>query len=97
MTERLTRQILVAGRVQGVGFRVFVKRSAEAAGVAGFVRNLHDGRVEAIVSGADDAVAALVEACRRGPAGARVIGVDVAPIDHPERFAGFEIRPDADA
>ena len=60
------RRVLVSGCVQGVGFRYFVVDEARALGLAGFVRNLRDGRVEAEVSGPADKVEALIAACRRG-------------------------------
>ena len=68
----------VSGGVQGVGFRWFCRQEAYRHGVAGFVRNLDDGRVEAAFEGEPGAVDAMVEWCRRGPAGARVDDVTVA-------------------
>lgn len=78
MTDLRRVRLLVEGRVQGVGFRAFVAREARARGVAGFVRNLRDGRVEVLAQGAPDDVAGLCEACRRGPAGAHVVRVDLS-------------------
>jgi len=66
------RHVAVHGRVQGVGFRAFVEGEALARGVEGWVRNRRDGSVEAVFIGEAEAVAAMVEACRRGPFGARV-------------------------
>ena len=60
------------GRVQGVGFRAFVEHEALKHGLGGWVRNRRDGTVEAVFEGEAEAVAAAVEACRRGPIGARV-------------------------
>ena len=88
-------RILVEGRVQGVGFRAFVAREARARGVRGLVRNLSDGRVEAIIQGAPDSVAALCEACGRGPLGSRVARVDVTEhVDSTQR-TGFIVADDA--
>lgn len=87
-------RVLAAGRVQGVGFRYFVAREARALGLAGFVRNLRDGRVEAIVSGPRDKVEALLSACRRGPPGSRVESVEVAEAAVEGLAAPFEIRRD---
>lgn len=64
--------VLASGRVQGVGFRYFVRQTADANGCAGWVRNLRDGRVEAVVAGPPGAVQATLDAIARGPAGARV-------------------------
>jgi len=66
------RHISVRGRVLGVGFRAFVEHEALKHGVGGWVRNRRDGTVEAVFSGEGAAVAAAVDACRRGPFGARV-------------------------
>jgi acylphosphatase len=66
------RHVIVHGRVQGVGFRAFVEGEALARGLAGWVRNRRDGSVEAVFMGEAATVAAMVEACRRGPFGARV-------------------------
>jgi acylphosphatase len=71
-TGQTIMHVAVHGRVQGVGYRVFVEVEARKRGVEGWVRNRRDGSVEAVLSGEADAVAALIEACRRGPFGARV-------------------------
>jgi acylphosphatase len=66
------RHILVRGRVQGIGFRAFVERTALQHDLEGWVRNRRDGSVEAVFMGDAAAVGAAIEACRRGPLGARV-------------------------
>ena len=66
------RHISVRGRVQGVGFRAFVEHEALKHHVGGWVRNRRDSTVEAVFEGEERAVAAAVEACRRGPMSARV-------------------------
>ena len=68
--------MLVRGRVQGVGFRAFVEREALRRGLEGWVRNRRDGSVEAVFKGDAAAVTAAIEACRRGPSGARVDALD---------------------
>lgn len=70
------RQVRVRGRVQGVGFRMFVEDAAAMHGVDGWVRNRRDGSVEAVFAGAVDTVRAVIEACRRGPRGAWVEALD---------------------
>jgi acylphosphatase len=76
------RRVLVSGSVQGVGFRQSLAVRARAREVCGSVRNLPDGRVEAVLEGDETAVAALVAWCRTGPRGARVdsVGVRSEPV-----------------
>lgn len=69
--------VLVSGWVQGVSFRYSTYREARRQGVVGWVRNLPDGRVEAIFEGNRDAVERMVRWCRHGPPGASVEGVEV--------------------
>jgi acylphosphatase len=76
MSARIVRHITVRGRVQGVGFRMFVEDTAAAHGVEGWVRNRRDGSVEAVFAGTAEAVRAVIDACRRGPRGAWVEAVD---------------------
>jgi acylphosphatase len=70
------RQAIIRGRVQGVGYRAWTEYRALELGLGGFVRNRRDGTVEAVFAGPQEAVAAMIEACRGGPPGARVIAVD---------------------
>jgi acylphosphatase len=86
------RRFLISGRVQGVGFRFFVQDRASLEGVHGYVRNLDDGRVEAVAEGDDEAVTRLERALWRGPAGARVDSIDVEDLAPSGRPAGFHIR-----
>jgi acylphosphatase len=72
----VARRVVVGGRVQGVGYRAWTEVSALERGIEGWVRNRRDGSVEALFAGPDDIVAAMIEACRRGPPGARVESVD---------------------
>jgi acylphosphatase len=87
----MARRLLVSGRVQGVGYRQWVCREAERRGIAGWVRNLRDGRVEALLDGADVVLDAFVEAAREGPPAARVESLRVEPAEG--TFSGFEVRP----
>jgi acylphosphatase len=74
-----TVHLEVVGKVQGVGFRWFVREAARRAGLAGWVRNHADGRVEIAASGTENAIADLVSAARTGPPGARVDHVAELP------------------
>lgn len=88
MTAR--RRVVVRGRVQGVFFRDSCRQRAEEGGVAGSVRNLDDGGLEAVFEGDEAAVGRLVEWCSKGPRGARVDSVDVAEED-PRGVSGFRV------
>lgn len=90
-SERSRRRVIVRGRVQGVAFRAATQAQAARLGVAGWVRNLADGSVEAAIEGAPDAVEALVAFCRRGPRSA-VVSEVLASDEAPEGLTGFSIR-----
>ena len=84
-------RVVISGHVQGVGFRWAVEREAGRRGVAGWVRNLSDGRVEARFEGDPEAVDEVVGFCRSGPDTAQVESVDVAEVE-PEGAGGFRVR-----
>ena len=84
-------RVEVSGSVQGVFFRETVRRAAEAQGVAGWVRNRSDGRVEALLEGDDAPVDSVVEVCRTGPEGATVQEVSVNA-EEPADLTGFQVR-----
>jgi acylphosphatase len=75
------RHVSIRGRVQGVGYRAWVNDEAGRCNLEGWVRNRRDGSVEAVFSGSEDVVAAMIEACRRGPALARVDAIDERAAD----------------
>lgn len=83
--------VVITGRVQGVGLRFWFETEAVSRGLSGWVRNRRDGSVEAVLFGEDDAVDAMLAACKDGPASARVTNVAVSDTD--ERPSGFELRP----
>jgi acylphosphatase len=85
-------RVVIEGRVQGVAFRESTRSRARALGVRGFVRNLSDGRVEAIFEGEPEAVAALVEFAQRGPPAARVTCVEVHDEPATREFSDFCVR-----
>jgi acylphosphatase len=70
------RHLIIRGRVQGVGYRVWTEVTALDRRIAGWVRNRRDGSVEAMFSGEEDDVAAMIAQCRRGPPGAWVEAID---------------------
>ncbi len=83
--------VFVSGRVQGVFFRSETRSKARRQDVTGWIRNLPDGRVEAIFEGERENVDKLVQSCRMGPTGARVAGVEVAYENYRGEFEDFEI------
>ncbi len=83
--------VYISGLVQGVAFRWFVRRMAKELGVKGWVRNLPDGRVEAVFEGDERAVERMVELCRVGPPAARVDEVRVQSEDYKGEFDDFKI------
>jgi acylphosphatase len=91
MAERVARRVVIHGRVQGVFFRDSTQREAQRQGVAGWVRNVDDGTVEARFEGETDAVEALVRFVHQGPQHARVERVVVEDAT-PEGLHGFEVR-----
>jgi acylphosphatase len=89
---KVARRYVIAGRVQGVGFRWFTHDAAAAEGVHGWVRNLADGGVEVVAEGDAASVDRLEAAVRRGPPSARVERFDVEDLAPQGRTTGFEIR-----
>jgi len=75
--DRIARHVWVRGTVQGVAFRWHTKERARELGLAGWVRNLPDGRVEAWIEGEVPAVEEMLAWLRRGPPSARVAGVEI--------------------
>ncbi len=93
------RHLTLTGRVQGVGYRQWCAFEAGRRGLAGWVRNRASGAVEAVIAGPADEVAAMVEACRSGPAGARVDDILVHEASQTALAAGgrdrFTVLPTA--
>ena len=88
----IARRLVVSGRVQGVGFRMFVQDQAAVEGVHGWVQNLPDGRVEAQIEGDEESVRRVERAIRRGPPSAQVDDVASEPVVPTGRATGFSIR-----
>ncbi|MFG1290784.1 acylphosphatase [Xanthobacter versatilis] len=84
--------VMLHGRVQGVGYRAWCARTAEARGLKGFVRNRRDGAVEAVFAGPDAVVEAILAACRAGPPGARVDDMLVHEVSDTALAAGGRER-----
>lgn len=91
----VARRFVVSGRVQGVGFRYFVADAAEHEGLGGWVRNLRDGRVEALVEGEAQAADRFERKIRSGPPAARVDNVVVEEREPSGRATAFRVEPSA--
>lgn len=91
MVDRTRAHVFVSGRVQGVYFRANTRDKALELGIDGWVKNLADGRVEAVFEGSEEAVEGMIEWCHTGSPAAKVEDVSV---DHgsPTGLGGFEIR-----
>jgi len=87
----IARLYLVRGRVQGVGYRDYTQRLADALGVTGYVRNLDDGRVEVYAAGPPDKLSDLAAALRKGPRFSDVRGVDEREAA-PQQYSNFRIE-----
>lgn len=83
--------VRIAGRVQGVSFRIWTKRQAERLGLNGWVRNERDGSVSALISGPDEAVTSMLDALWQGPRGADVRSVVPEAADPADAPLGFDI------
>lgn len=79
-------RLYIDGIVQGVFFRLFVKKNAEILDVKGFVRNLEDGRIEAFLEGDADNVNKMIELCKKGPKHSQIKKMEIKP----ETFQGFK-------
>jgi acylphosphatase len=84
--------IFVSGYVQGVGFRQFVKSNARKLGLTGWVRNLSDGRVEAVFLGEQNTLEEMISLCHKGVFLSEVKGVQVAWENPQEQYKDFMIR-----
>jgi acylphosphatase len=98
MSATSIRRVTIRGRVQGVGFRVWVEDNALLHGLEGWVRNRRDGSVEAVFAGPAEVVEKMIETCRRGPPGSYVDAADVSeagPAALSERDPGehFSVLP----
>ncbi len=90
---QLTRaHLLIKGRVQGVYYRAFARDIAIQLGLRGWVRNLSDGSVEALLEGDRDEIERAIKHCHSGPPGARVDDIDVTWEDYQGDQQGFQIR-----
>jgi len=91
MADRTRAHVYVSGKVQGVYFRATTRDEAQERDLDGWVRNLEDGRVEAVFEGPEDAVDAMVDFCYKGSSAAEVEGVEVT-YEEPQGVDPFRVR-----
>ncbi len=89
---KVKAHVIVSGRVQGVFFRFETQNVARKYNVNGWVRNIPDGKVEAVFEGEKENVNKVIEFCKRGPSGAKVTGIEINWQDYEGEFKDFEIR-----
>lgn len=89
---KVKAHVIITGRVQGVFFRSKTRYEAKKYGVNGWVRNLPDGRVEAIFEGEKEDVDKLIDFAGKGPSGAKVQDLDIKWMDYSGEFKNFEIH-----
>ena len=91
MAQNIRAHLMISGRVQGVFYRMETKSAADRIGVFGWVRNKHDGRVEALVEGEKQQVEALIQWCQKGPPAAIVQDVEVSLEPYLGEFTSFDV------
>ncbi|MBI4176009.1 MAG: acylphosphatase [Candidatus Aenigmarchaeota archaeon] len=89
---KASAHVVVSGSVQGVGFRSFIIRNARSLGLTGWVSNLEDGRVEAVFEGEKYLLDRIINACKKGPSGAKVSWMEISWYKYTGEFKGFEVK-----
>jgi len=90
--EKAKAHVFIDGRVQGVFYRTFVRELAHDLGLNGWVRNLRDGRVEAVFEGDKKMVERAIKECYIGPPGARISNIDAKWESYEDEEKGFTVR-----
>ncbi len=90
--SKVCRHVYLSGKVQGVGFRAFVRRNAQRLNLSGWVKNLNDGRVEAVIYGEEEKVEELISRMKTGPSLAEVENYEISDHDKPPAEKEFMIR-----
>jgi acylphosphatase len=89
--EKVQKHIFISGRVQGVGFRAFIRREAAVLNIKGWAKNLVDGRVETIIQGDKKKVSQMIAKLREGPSYAKVENLNIND-EKPTDFSDFKIK-----
>ncbi len=82
---------MISGRVQGIFFRQFIAEKAYSLGIKGFVRNLSNGKVEAVFEGEENALKEILKECRKGPPNADIIDIKIEEKSYTGKFKDFKI------
>ena len=88
---KIRKKIIVQGRVQGIGFRYFIRTNAFLTEVNGYVKNLCGDKVEVVFEGEEGNVNEMIELCKKGPPGAEIIKFDINNLDYTGEFKNFSI------
>jgi len=89
---KIRAHVIITGKVQGVFYRAETAAKAKRLNITGWVRNLPDGRVEAVFEGEEVNVQKIIDFCRRGPPNAYVINLDVRRQEWKGEFGNFTVR-----
>ena len=89
--KKVQKHIHISGRVQGVGFRAFIRREAAVLDIKGWAKNLADGRVEVVIEGNKDKISEMLEKLKEGPSFAKVKELEIED-EKAKNFKDFEIR-----
>ncbi len=90
--KKARAHLLIEGRVQGVFYRAFTRNVAAKLGLNGWVKNLYDGRVEAVFEGSMELIEEAIRECRKGPHGSHVDNIEINWEEYAGEPQGFEIR-----
>lgn len=90
--ETVQKNLILSGRVQGVGFRHFTRITAKELDVKGWVKNRRDGKVEALLQGETENVTEMIERLKKGPATARVDGIEIEDLPFNKEYLVFEVK-----
>jgi len=92
VSEKIRAYIYISGRVQGVFFRENTRRLAETLGIKGWIKNLVDGRVEAVFEGEKENVQKIIDLTKKGPDSAKVDNFEIKWENYKGEFENFEIK-----
>lgn len=92
MSDKIRKHVFVSGRVQGVGFRASARNKAQGLNVNGWVKNLHDGRVEAVIEGDPDAVQQMIRFFKKGPRMSKVTDYEINDETPKENLNTFSVK-----